>query len=152
MHSISKFENNAWSIVGTLLHKREYHASIVYNEEIFIAGGESATSADQSVCVDACVDDCKDECELTCTSLVSCTDEFVDNCKDDCRQPCRRTCREAPAPLPTEILNLKTNEQREIDPEFCGKECYMCGSECSYENYYYHPILLLVENGFCSRS
>ena len=85
MNSISKFENNAWSIVGTLLHKREYHASIVYNEEIFIAGGESATYADQSACVDSCVDACKDECELTCKNAfedgyirTSCTD----NCKD----------------------------------------------------------------------
>lgn len=138
-----------------MLHKRAVHASIVYNGEIFIAGGESATYADQSVCVDACVDACKDECELTCKDVsedghvgTSC----MDNCADDCRLPCRRTCRNAPAPLPTEILNLQTNEQREIDPEFCGKECYMCGSECSYENYYYHPILLLVQNGFCSRS
>ena len=146
-NSISKFENNAWSIVGTLLHKREYHASIVYNGEIFIAGGESATYADQSDCVDTCVDACKDECELKYENLF-----FAQNCKDDCRRPCRSTCEQAPAPLPTEILNLKTNEQREVDPEFCGKKCYMCGSECSTENYYYHPILLLVENGFCSRN
>ena len=120
MNSISKFENNAWTTVGTLLHKRAVHASIVYNGEIFIAGGESATYEDQYVCQDKCVDACKDECELTCKNAfedgdvrTSCTD----NCGDDCRRPCRRTCEEAPAPLPTEILNLQTNEQREIDPE-----------------------------------
>ena len=41
MESISKFENNVWSIVGSLLHKRAVHASILYNGEIFIAGGEA---------------------------------------------------------------------------------------------------------------
>ena len=133
MNSISKFENNAWSIVGTLLHKREYHASIVYNGEIFIAGGVSTTYDDQDVCVDTCVDACKD----------------IENFVADCRRPCRRTCEEAPAPLPTEILNLKTSEQREIAPEFCGKDGG--GSDC-YRNFYRHPILLLVENSFCSQN
>ena len=41
MNSISKFENKEWSFVGTLKHQRKYHVSIVYNGEIFIAGGES---------------------------------------------------------------------------------------------------------------
>ena len=41
MESISKFQNNNWSEVGTLKYSRAYHASIVYNGEIFIAGGKA---------------------------------------------------------------------------------------------------------------
>ena len=139
MESISKFENNVWSIVGSLLHKRAVHASILYNGEIFITGGE----APEANCWG--FDNWEDQ-RLVQRYIHFMLLYFVRLRK----RLCLRACRNAPAPLSTEIWNIETGEQREIAPEFCGRE-YGGNYDC-YDNFYYHPILLLVENGFCSRN